>query len=160
MDKIFRLSNGYAVECEWRKTGNGFKHIAYLTKDGAQLLREKVHYLNRTWECFDYQTVAHKVIGRYFKTEAEQKVYIEQVDKIGKGEADNFLKTVSTIAKLGDIFCEKPEEKNQWKKRFISKVEGIDFPEDFDNLPEAEKQKRLDGAINIGLGKGKRQKKG
>jgi len=155
--KNFNLGNGYEVVCESRKTGNGFKHVALVNKDGVQVHRAVAHYLNRTWESYDFQTVLHKAIRGVFKDEATQDALIKAVDS-GDND-DGALKSIALIAKLGDVLCDKPKEKNAWKKRFISKVQGIDFPEDFDNLPEEEKQRRLDGVIKIGLEK-KTKKKG
>lgn len=66
------------------------------------------------------------------------------------------LKLASTIASLGNIlgvFNNKTDE-IAWKKRMLKTQHGVSFPDDFDSLPEDEKLKRLNGAINIGLGKG------
>lgn len=60
------------------------------------------------------------------------------------------LKMAGLIAMLGNM--EHPSDikkQNTWKKRMLSVVHGIDFPEDFDSLSEEEKQRRLDGAIKI-----------
>ncbi len=44
---------------------------------------------------------------------------------------------------------------NKWKKRYLEKVPGISFPDDFDELPEKEQTRRLDLAIQCGLNKGR-----
>lgn len=77
-----------------------------------------------------------------------------------KKSNDSFLKTVSVIASIGDIFCDNQKDKNDWKKRML--VAGIPegvlhMPEDWDQLSEDEKQKRLDGAIAI-LGEDPKEK--
>jgi len=151
--KTFNLPNGYKIVCEWKKTRTAFKHTARIEQAGSTVYETKVCYLNRTWERFEFQSVAQKAIRAYFK-EADQKKYIDALDKQDQ-EGDSAFKTIATIASLGDIFCEKKEDKIAWKKRFLAKTPGIDFPEDFDQLPEKEKQRRLDGAIKIGLGQDK-----
>lgn len=61
-----------------------------------------------------------------------------------------FLKTVGTVAMMGDIFAKTPAEKNAWKVRMLKaglQNRGLDIPEDFDKLSEKERKRRLDGAI-------------
>jgi len=67
------------------------------------------------------------------------------------GETSN-LQMASLVAGLGSVFCKTANESNAWKKRMLATVPGIDFPEDFDALPESEKQARLDKAITTGKG--------
>jgi len=57
------------------------------------------------------------------------------------------LKSASMVAMFGDLLCDTQKEKNDWKKRMINTVDGISFPDDWDELSEDEKQRRLDGAI-------------
>ena len=64
------------------------------------------------------------------------------------------LRTVSLIAALAFIEGKDMSEQNAWKKRFLRLAPGISFPDDFDALPEEEKQRRLDAAIKVGLEKG------
>lgn len=62
------------------------------------------------------------------------------------------LKTTAMVAKLGDFFGKTLAEKNAWKKRMLiagTPKGAISFPEDFDDLSEEEKEKRLDGAIKM-----------
>lgn len=59
------------------------------------------------------------------------------------------LKTAGMVAGLSAIFCDTPKQKNDWKKRMLSTVPGISFPDDFDTLPEEERARRLEGAEQI-----------
>ena len=54
------------------------------------------------------------------------------------------------IAKIGDILCDTPKEKNEWKVRMMkaSLGEGVNFPDDWNGLPEEEKTRRLNGALD------------
>jgi hypothetical protein len=62
-------------------------------------------------------------------------------------EADPFG-SLKMVCAIGKLLCDTPEEKNNWNKRMLSTQPGIDIPEDFDKLPEEEKTRRLEGALN------------
>ena len=66
-----------------------------------------------------------------------------------EGDPGDSLRTVGVVAMMGDIFGQTIEQKNAWKKRMLKAGigEALDFPDDFDSLPEEEKARRLDGAI-------------
>lgn len=59
------------------------------------------------------------------------------------------FKTVSLVCVLGNILCDTLKEKNKWDKKMLGTIKGIDFPDDFDKLPEKEKKRRLEGAKGI-----------
>lgn len=40
-----------------RDTRSGFAHDCTLFCNGSELVKNSCHYLNRTWECYRYQTV-------------------------------------------------------------------------------------------------------
>ena len=66
----------------------------------------------------------------------------------------NFLKTVSSVSAMFGLMCQNDvKTKNKYQKRFFDKVQGINFPDDWESLSEKEKAKRLDGATKIGLEK-------
>lgn len=50
------------VVCEFESTRSGFRHIAVLLINGCERGRAKCCYLNRTWECFQYESVLRKLI--------------------------------------------------------------------------------------------------
>ncbi len=54
------------------------------------------------------------------------------------------------VTKLGDIICNTQKEKNDWKVRMMkaSLGQGVNFPDDWDSLPEDEKTRRLADALN------------
>ena len=51
------------------------------------------------------------------------------------------------VAMFGELLCDNQKEKNDWKKRMLDATGLLDFPADWDDLSEEEKQKRLDKAI-------------
>ena len=81
------------------------------------------------------------VAKEYGLTVVEGKKEQEQ-DKTGE-----HLKAVGAVSALGGIFCKTPKEKNDWKKRMLSTVNGLSFPDNFDSLPEEERTRRLDMAL-------------
>lgn len=57
--EIRKLSvNGieYEFVCVCSSTRSGFKHSISLFKNNYQISEGVCHYINRTWECFSYQT--------------------------------------------------------------------------------------------------------
>lgn len=147
-NKTFRLGEAADIECGWQNTSYGFRHLAVLrTRD--QRYEAKACYYNRTWEAYEYQSVVHAVIQKAFP-KAEAQKYFDIVD--GKADADlkRDFGMIAGFAKLGEILCEKPEDKNAWKEKMLKA--GLDnrgrmIPDDWGSLPEDEKQRRLDGAI-------------
>ncbi len=47
---------------EWKSKRNGFKHVSTLFVDGAEVLTETAHYINRTWESYQFQTAMRAVV--------------------------------------------------------------------------------------------------
>ena len=146
--KIFKLDEEYSVVCEWKKTRVAFKHEATIMQNGCEVYKTKCCYQNRTWESYEYQSVLHKAIAGYFEKDVTEKFCALVDGKDAKDVSDRFG-MIAGIAKLGEILCDKPEEKNSWKMRMLKAGMGAGFqpPDDWDHLPEEEKQRRLDGAI-------------
>ena len=148
--KLFDLGNGYQVVCEWKKTRMAFKHEAALCIQGNVIEKTKICYQNRTWESYEYQSVIRKVIDKHFpKDDAMAAKLMKKADDIGKGRIDDMFKTVKMVAAFGDLLCDKPKDQAAWKKKMLSTVPGIDFPAGFDNLPEEERNRRLDNALKV-----------
>jgi hypothetical protein len=56
------------------------------------------------------------------------------------------------IAKIGDILNETEEKRNDWKAKMLTaglENYGLFLPKNWNELPEEEKKKRLDGAIEV-----------
>ena len=49
----------------WGSTRNGFKHESRLFHYGNEVENARVCYLNRTWECYTYQTSMREVVEKY-----------------------------------------------------------------------------------------------
>ena len=84
------------------------------------------------------------IIKRHHDTEGINNVEPE------KDAKSDHLKTVANVMALGDLFGETQKEKNDWKARMLKaglENKGLIMPEDWDQLDEATKTARLDGAI-------------
>ena len=60
------------------------------------------------------------------------------------------LKQVAGIMALGEVFGKTKKQKNDWKTRMLKaglEGRGLIMPEDWDELSEADKEARLNGAI-------------
>jgi hypothetical protein len=67
-----------------------------------------------------------------------------------QAEQHDEMKTIATIASIGDLFGDTTKEKNDWKARMLRaglEGHGLIMPDDWDSLPETEKTKRLDAII-------------
>ena len=52
---IFKV-NDLFYDCEYQNTRSGFNHVVKVkNKFGEVLAVKKTHYINRTWEAYDYQ---------------------------------------------------------------------------------------------------------
>ncbi len=69
-----------------------------------------------------------------------------------KPEPD-FLKTVSMVSAMFGMMTQAEDKSkvNAQKKRFFDNVQGLNFPEDWETLPEEEKSKRLEKIENFNL---------
>lgn len=91
--------------------------------------------------------------------EAEIKMFTDALKKEAMQYVETYkedggmLRMCSMVAAMGEVM--QPDNSSEWKKRFLSMCPGIEFPADFDQLSEEEKQRRLDGAIKAGLDENK-----
>ena len=64
----------------------------------------------------------------------------------------NFIKSVSMVSAMFGLMCQNDiKTKNKYQKKFFDKVQGMNFPDNWESLSEEEKSKRLNGATKIGL---------
>lgn len=71
--KINEKNTLYEFVCDYENTRNGFAHKCTLFIDGRERAASRVHYINRTWECWTYQTAClntlYSVINDYVARE-------------------------------------------------------------------------------------------
>jgi hypothetical protein len=68
-----KLNDSTQIVCESKGTRNGFKHEAHLIINGSEVFKQKVCYLNRTWEAYTFQTVALNLVNKYEGFSRDQK---------------------------------------------------------------------------------------
>ena len=153
--KIFKINKHIEIVCEVKNTRNGFKHTAILMLNGNEQESTKINYLNRTWERYEYESVLKKIVSNSkVLSDGDKKICNDFIKKDNTDWSD--FKAVTTIAKLGDIFCKDQKESNDWKARMLKagfENKGLIMPDDWDTLDEDTKQKRLDGVLKIMLEK-------
>jgi hypothetical protein len=151
--KTFQVNDSIEFVCRSESTRYGFRHLVTLIYNGQEQGTDKLCYYNRTWERFEFESVLERIIDRNSTlSDQEKKLCREYLKSYGDRDAAEAFKTVAFVAKLGEVFGNTPEEKNAWKKRMLKAGltnKGLEFPEDWDKLPEAEKSKRLDKAIEV-----------
>jgi len=144
--QTFKINKNLEVVCEWKKTRTAFKHEATLLRDGREVEKVKICYLNRTWERFEFDSVLEKLADK-----TGEKAISKFVKNRTSDRRTEQLKTVGTIAKLGEIFYAGDKKAtNDWKARMLKaglEGKGLIMPEDWDQLSEEDKEARLNGAI-------------
>lgn len=149
--RTFRITEKIEIVCESERTRYGFRHLATLLIDGIEQEKHKCCYYNRTWERFEFQSVAKGLVSKSKElSEEEKKICNDYLDGDRTDWSD--FKAVNMVAKLGDLFCDNQKDKNDWKKRMLVAGlgnKGLEMPDDWDTLDEDTKQARLDGVIKI-----------
>jgi len=152
--KTFYPPRGFKIEAHYEKTRNGYKHVARLYKDGVRFDEASVSYQGRTWESYEYETAIRALLKKTNAlTPEEKQQFLGATAQKSHEEAIGSARTVGMVAAMGDIFGSTPKEKNDWKLRMIKAgMPGVEQPEDWNTLSEAEKSKRLDKIIALTRG--------
>lgn len=153
--KSFRITKHLEAVCESQSTRYGFRHIAYLLRDGREVDSAKCCYYNRTWERYEFESVLEKLADKvkaYLSTYEKRSFWksILHQGRVEESRARSFEKSVALVAKLGDLFADSTKGKNDWKTRILKsglESRGLIMPDDWDTLSEEEKETRLNGAI-------------
>jgi len=151
MEKKFVLSENIEVFATYKKTRNGFKHEAELFINNRMVDKNKVCYLNRTWESYQFQTVIRKLVDKTkYLTNDEKSELLKKIDKSDSFSDNESFNSLKAVCAIGNLLCENTAEKNEWKKRMIKATfnDSVQFPSDWDKLSENEKERRLNLAVN------------
>jgi hypothetical protein len=149
--KTFTINEDLHIKCRWINTNYGFKHDATYYENGWEKGTVKACYYNRTWESFEYETVVRNCLAKYSKlTEEQQKVIMDGFRSRNMEEVNSMFGNIGLMASIGNLLCDKQEEKNDWKLRMIKAGVGdaIIMPPDWESLPEGEKEERLNKIIS------------
>jgi hypothetical protein len=152
--KTFKINKDFEIICEWKKTRNGFKHEAVLLENGNEIDRTKICYLNRTWERFDFESVIRKLLDKTEILKGKKKDnFMDRIFGIETGEISRQFKTISAVAKMGEVICSgNKKAENDWKTRILKaglEKQGLIMPDNWDQLDEKEKEKRLNGVLGV-----------
>lgn len=155
MKQIFNLTKKIKIECKTYETRYSWGHYAYLYIDGKYIGEKKITYYNRAWEAYTFQSILKAIVNKFSKSFTKRqltlcKKFIDNPKQAEKDPSMQGLKTIAMIAKMGDIFGNTQKEKNDWKARMLKaglENKGLIMPENWESLTEAEKEKRLNGAI-------------
>lgn len=90
---------------ESSSTRHGFKHTTVMFINGCQRGENTVHYLNRTWECYPFQTCMRGCVNKLFENRMEK---LKNDFKIQHGYSKMTQKRIEEFEKwLGkDYICD------------------------------------------------------
>ena len=155
--RTITLPDGYELRCKSENTRSGFRHLAYLHKDGVKVAQAKVCYLNRTWERYTFETVIHRVLDNYFKrasifgAKEIMQQYIELADKDGLHADLAPFRATGMFDALAKLFSEGSDLATRNKMRMTSlkaRLPELDLSP-LEGLSEEEKAKRLDQVVDM-----------
>lgn len=109
--KIKVNGNEYQFVNSSRNTRSGFAHDTTLFKNDYEVADYSCHYLNRTWECYQYQTVMQRCISEEIDREYNRfidnykyKNNIKRLTLIKRVEAEQEFNTLAEIKELRKVY--------------------------------------------------------
>ena len=107
---------------------------------------------NHTWFIYKHTTDKKGSIVDGYATPFKSRNWFPLVGDTIIDDGNSQLKTVSMVSAMFNIMCaDDTKTSNKYQKRFLDTVDGINFPDDWENLSEVEKSKRLDKAVKVNL---------
>lgn len=98
-----KLKN-YCFVNEYGSTRNGFYHQSTLLYNNNEIYKKKVNYLNRTWECYTYQTSMKACIDSlidesidYLKEAYKRQNNIKRITKKHQKELQKIIESSGTL---------------------------------------------------------------
>jgi len=155
--KVFKLGRDLEIICQSEKTRYGFRHLATLqTATGHEYYQAKCCYYNRTWECYEFESVLKKLLDVAIKEKLLKSYYISRFKKFLKtrwAKPNDFIKMVARVALMGEVLAgDSQKAKNDWKARMLKaglENKGLIMPDNWDSLSEDTKTARLDKIISF-----------
>lgn len=109
--KITVNGNEYEFINESRNTRHGFAHDTKLFRGYSNIAKNSCHYLNRTWECYRYQTVmkgciSNLIDSRYTDFIANYKTEnnIKRLTAEKRAEANRDFEALAEIKELREVY--------------------------------------------------------
>ena len=152
--ETFKINKHLEVECETYETRYSWGHKAYLLRDGKQIDYKKITYYNRTWESYQFESILECLAESKELTDREAKLFKKKI-KVWSGEETEKVNkqfgSIAGIMAMGDLLAgDSKKEKNDWKARMLKaglENQGLIMPDDWDQLSETDKEKRLNNVI-------------
>lgn len=121
--------------------------------DGELVGHGSYRWENRPWQAFDFDIAMTKALEKASKkiSSYRRRTIKKWLDNGGKREMKKYS-SVAMVASLSSLLTDNQKEANDWKARMLKAglPEGaLQMPDDWNELDEDEKQRRLDGAIKI-----------
>tara|TARA_B100000212_G_scaffold334472_1_gene305196 strand:+ start:2555 stop:3040 length:486 start_codon:yes stop_codon:yes gene_type:complete len=147
--------NLYAIEENGLKVFYSYSTPVAFQYKGALYISENVwsvttaKHLNWIEDYCNVTRKKHRWNNAIFEERLAEYMQLRQFNKAAPEPVDN-LKVVSGVAAAFGLLADNKEQKNKFQKRFFETIPGISFPQDWDQLPEEEKEKRLAAVIKAG----------
>lgn len=77
--KVFYYTDDCFVLCDFASSRWGFNHTGAVFYKGRRVFRDKIHYQNRTWESFQFESILRKC-----ESWIDQNIKLEKFIKIAK----------------------------------------------------------------------------
>lgn len=145
--ETYTINENLKIEAWYFETRHNWGHNARAIYRGQEVAEVKIVYQNRTWESYKFQSVMEKLIDVLDASNAiplADRIQASKTIKAGDGRDMKGLRSLGALATMAGIMGG-----NDMKAKVIASIPGVIVPDDFDNLPEDEKTKRLDGVIDI-----------
>lgn len=88
-------NNDWQFVNEFVDRRDGFNHKTTLFKNGCEWLTHSVHYINRTWEWYDYQTCMRGTVEELRDQQLSRYIddykYNNNISRFRKGEKEKVL---------------------------------------------------------------------
>ena len=150
----YNTSQSYVKSRASKWAANGV--IFYKSYDTIIAFETMDNLLRVCENCWSSTTGKHLnwLDGGNKKNRLDSETFQKELAKVKPKEKEsNPLALLGMVSALGDIMTDNKKESNKWKERFIMKQEGIIKPDNWNELTEQEKEKRLNGVIDIALDK-------
>ena len=86
----------------YKSTRSGFSHTSKLLYDSEVISEAKASYLNRTWECYPYQSVMKQAVRNAIENEIAEEKSKRQIKRLTKSLREQIETESELITLLKD----------------------------------------------------------
>lgn len=101
----------YTLVNEFIDKRDGFNHRSVLFKNGVEVARNNVHYINRTWECYNYQTSMRGAVNIYLDDLLTRYLHAykitNKVKHFKKGEKEQVIEEFKALDEIKELYALK-----------------------------------------------------